>query len=122
MDLDESSEINGIKDLDINNNKNNIKNKLENKYDFDYGFDEDKIYFEIESYKSCLDFIEYIFDPSKQEEILNISFINEIIFNIDVIHKLINKDLVRIIFTKYKFMTNLDSINKYLLLSQGDMM
>ena len=122
MDLDESSEINGIKDLDINNNNNNIKNKLENKYDFDYGFDEDKIYFEIESYKSCLDFIEYIFDPSKQEEILNISFINEIIFNIDVIHKLINKDLVRIIFTKYKFMTNLDSINKYLLLSQGDMM
>ena len=121
MDLDESSEISGIKDLDINN-KNNKKKLNNEQYDFDYGFDEDKIYFEIESYKSCLDFIEYIFDPSKQEEILNISFINEIIFNIDVIHKLINKDLVRIIFTKYKFMTNLDSINKYLLLSQGDMM
>ena len=123
MDLDESSEINninGIKDLNINN-KNN-KNNSNNEYDFDYGFDEDKILFEIESYQSCLDFIEYIFDPTKQQEILNISFINEIIFNIDVIHKLINKDLVRIIFTKFKFMTNLDSINKYLLLSQGDMM
>ena len=123
MDLDESSEINninGIKELNINN-KNN-KNNPNNEYDFDYGFDEDKILFEIESYQSCLEFIEYIFDPTKQQEILNISFINEIIFNIDVIHKLINKDLVRIIFTKFKFMTNLDSINKYLLLSQGDMM
>ena len=119
MDLDESSNI-IMKDLNLNN-KNN-KDDLNNEYDFDYGFDEDKILFEIESYQSCLEFIEYIFDPSKQEEILNISFINEIIFNIDVIHKLINKDLVRIIFTKFKFMTNLDSINKYLLLSQGDMM
>ena len=124
MDFDESSDINnlnGLKDLDLNN-KNN-KNKLNNnEYEFDYGFDEEKTQFEIESYQSCLDFIEYIFDPSKQEQIFNISFINEIIFNIDVIHKLINKDLVRIIFTKFKFMTNLDSINKYLLLSQGDMM
>ena len=119
MDFDESSEIN-IKEID-KKNKNNKPN-LKDEYDFDYGFDEDKILFEIESYQSCLEFIEYIFDPSKQEEILNISFINEIIFNIDVIHKLINKDLVRIIFTKFKFMTNLDSINKYLLLSQGDMM
>ena len=122
MDFDESSDINnlnGLKDLDLNN-KNN-KNKLNNnENEFDYGFDEEKTQFEIESYQSCLDFIEYIFDPSKQEQIFNISFINEIIFNIDVIHKLINKDLVRIIFTKFKFMTNLDSINKYLLLSQGD--
>ena len=117
MDFDESSDINNkidMKKIDLNN-----KNK---ETEYDYGFDEDKILFEIDSYQSCLEFIEYIFDPSKHEEILNISFINEIIFNIDVIHKLINKDLVRIIFTKFKFMTNLDSINKYLLLSQGDMM
>ena len=116
MDLDESSNMNIFKELDLDN-----KNNSNEEYDFDYGFDEEKILFEIESYQSCLEFIEYIFDPAKQEEILNISFINEIIFNIDVIHKLINKDLVRIIFTKFKFMTNLDSINKYLLLSQGDM-
>ena len=118
MDLDESSNINIMKELDLDSDN---KNNPNDEYDFDYGFDEEKILFEIESYQSCLEFIEYIFDPSKQEEILNISFINEIIFNIDVIHKLINKDLVRIIFTKFKFMTNLDSINKYLLLSQGDM-
>ena len=126
MDLEENdiNNNNNIKDDEqINNNinRNNNRNNMNN-YDFDYGFDEEKIAFEIESYQSCLEFIEYLFDPSKQEEILNMSFINEIIFNIDVIHKLINKDLVRIIFTKFKFISNLDSINKYLLLGQGDMM
>ena len=124
MDLEES-DINMNSIMNIRNNEqnqirgSNINN--DEKYDFNYGFDEDKLVFEIESYQSCLDFIDYIFDPSKQEEILNMSFINEIIFNIDVIHKLINKDLVRIVFTKFKFLTNLNSINKYLLLGQGDM-
>ena len=128
MDLEENdNNMNSIiikDDEQINNNninRNNNRNNLNN-YDFDYGFDDDKIVFEIESYQSCLEFIEYLFDPSKQDEILNMSFINEIIFNIDVIHKLINKDLVRIIFTKFKFISNLDSINKFLLLGQGDMM
>ena len=131
MDLEEvdismnNSNLNIIKEDEQIKNKNSnniIKNNIDNfNYDFDYGFDEDKIVFEIESYKSCLNFIEYIFDPDKQDEILNMSFINEIFFNIDVIHKLINKDLVRIIFTKFKFLANLDSINKYLLLGQGDM-
>ncbi len=120
MDLEEA-DINN--NSIMNRNENNlIKDNRNNEInDFDYGFDEEKIKFEIESYQSCLEFIEYIFDPSKQEEILNMSLLNEIIFNIDVIHKLINKDLVRIIFTKFKFLTNLDSINKYLLLGQGDM-
>ena len=102
MDLEESdinnNSIMNIRNNEQNQNINNNENNL-NKYDFDYGFDGDKIVFEIESYQSCLDFIEYIFDPAKQEEILNMSFMNEIIFNIDVIHKL----------------------NKYLLLGQGDM-
>ena len=124
MELEESDiNMNSIMNI-RNNEQNQIRGSNINnaeKYDFDYGFDEDKLVFEIESYQSCLDFIDYIFDPSKQEEILNMSFINEIIFNIDVIHKLINKDLVRIVFTKFKFLTNLNSINKYLLLGQGDM-
>ena len=129
MDLEEADintnsimNLNGNEqNIDNNANRNNHRNNLDN-YDIYYGLDEDKIIFEIESYKSCLDFIEYLFDPLKQNEILNMSFINEIIFNIDVIHKLINKELVRIIFTKFKFLSNLDSINKYLLLGQGDMM
>ena len=125
MDLDETEiNINSIMNIKENNqleerNKNNKNNGQNN--EFDYGFDDEKIMFEIESYHSCLNFIDYIFDPSKQEEILNMPFLTEIIFNIDVIHKLINKDLVRIIFTKFKFFTNLESINKYLLLGQGDM-
>ena len=123
MDLDEASNINMSEEVSLYNKKEEKSFDDENmNNDFDFDFAEDKILFGIETYKSCLDFIEYIFDPSKQEEFLNISFINEIIFNIDVIHKLINKDLVRIIFTKFKFMKNLDSINKYLLLGQGDMM
>ena len=123
MDLDEASNINMSEEVSLYNKKEEKSINDENmNNDFDFDFAEDKILFGIETYKSCLDLIEYIFDPSKQEEFLNISFINEIIFNIDVIHKLINKDLVRIIFTKFKFMKNLDSINKYLLLGQGDMM
>ena len=78
MDLDEGDiNINPI--ININEDqpmrKNNERNNLD-KYSFDYGFDEEKIMFEIESYQSCLDFIEYLFDPSKQKDILNISFIN----------------------------------------------
>jgi gamma-tubulin complex component 3 len=69
-----------------------------------------------------LNFIDYIFDPSQQDNLLNMSIINEIIFNIDVIHKIINKDLVRIIFTKFNFIKNLECVNKFLLLGQGDMM
>ena len=119
-DISQNSFMN-IRDNNLIQTKNNNKNNIENT-EFDYGFDEDKIVFEIESYESCLDFIEFIFDPLNQEEILNMSFINEIIFNIDAIHKLINKDLVRIILEKFKFLTNLDSLNKYFLLGQGDMM
>ena len=121
MDLEEADIHNNSI---MNRNENNLIRNNRNSFeinDFDYGFDKEKIVFEIESYQSCLKFIEYIFDPSEQEELLNMSLLNEIIFNIDVIHKLINKDLVRIIFTKFKFLTNLDSINKYLLLGQGDM-
>ena len=100
--------------LDIKSN-NIIKN-------FDYGFDDDKILYEIEALHSCYEFINYLFNPSNQKEIYDISFINSIINNIDIIHKLINKDLVRILLQKFNFMSNLESINKYLLLGQGDMM
>ena len=96
------------------NNFKNIK--------FDYGFDDDKIIYEIESINSCYEFINYLFNSSNQTEIFNISFINKIINNIDIIHKLINKDLVRILLEKFNFLSNLESINKYLLLGQGDMM
>ena len=101
---------------------NNIDEDEVDKINFDYGFDEDKIIYEIESLQSCYEFINYLFISSNQENILNISFMNEIINNIDIIHKLINKELVRIVYNKFKFYNNLESLNKYLLLGQGDMM
>ena len=103
-----------IKDRIITNNLGN--------QNFDYGYDKDKIKFEIDSLKSCYEFIDYLSSQDNHEEISNISFINEIIVNIDVIHKLINKDLIRIFLDKFKFLSNLESINRYLLLGQGDMM
>jgi len=122
--------INLIEGNEKRENDENIENKVKDgiasnnfgNNNFDYGYDKDKIKFEIESLKSCLAFIDYLFSQDNQEEISNISFINEIIVNIDVIHKLINKDLIRIFMDKFKFLSNLESINRYLLLGQGDMM
>ena len=103
-------------------NSDSNENNLE-KFDkeFNYGIDKDEIIFELKSYELCLDFIKFIFNPKNQEEVLNFSFIREILSNISIIHKLINKELVRIIFQKFKFIPNIQSINKYLLLGQGDM-
>ena len=94
--------------------------------EFDYGIDKDKVIFEIDSYKSHLNFISFIFSKSlsvaeQRKIILNISFFDEIIRNIDILHKLVNKDLIRIILQKFKLIENLESLNKYLLLGQGDM-
>ena len=86
MDLDEASNINMSEEVSLYNKKEEKSINDENmNNDFDFDFAEDKILFGIETYKSCLDFIEYIFDPSKQEEFLNISFINE--------DELVKKDL-----------------------------
>jgi len=95
--------------------------------EFDYGIDKDKIIYEIDSYKSHLNFISFIFskslsDTEQRKIILNKSFFDEIIKNIDILHKLVNKDLIRIFFQKFKLIENLESLNKYLLLGQGDMM
>ena len=49
-------------------------------------------------------------------------FLQSLINNIDLIHILINKEVINLIYSKFHFRENLDSINKYLLLGQGDMM
>ena len=103
-----------------NNELNNEDKNLEE--NFDYGIDEDKIIFEKDSYDSCLKFIDLLFNNEKNNKKFDISFISEILYNIDLIHTLINKELIKIIFVKFKFSQNLDCINKYLLLGQGDMM
>ena len=88
---------------------------------FDFQINKEKINHEKSSYESVLDFINFIFTNTDSNKILNISFLEEIIKNINIIHDLLNKDLVRIFFQKFKFLENIEAINKYLLLGQGDM-
>ena len=59
---------------------------------------------------------------NENEKEKEIDFLTELINNIDLIHILINKEVINIIYSKFNFRENLDSINKYLLLGQGDMM
>ena len=89
--------------------------------EFDYQINKDKIKHEQASYESVLNFITFIFSKSERNKTIDISFLDEIIKNIDIIHNLINKDLVRIFFQKFKFKENIGALNKYLLLGQGDM-
>ena len=105
-------------------NLSNLKENLNNLINEDNkNFINKKDYkIELDSLKECYDFINYIFDNSKTEIILDKSLINLINKNIDLIHALINEEIVKIIFNKFKFNSNLESINKYLLLGQGDMM
>ena len=89
--------------------------------EFDYQINKDKIKHEQASYESVLNFITFIFSKSEPNKTIDISFLDEIIKNIDIIHNLINKDLVRIFIQKFKFKENIGALNKYLLLGQGDM-
>ena len=88
---------------------------------FDFLINKEKINHEKSSYESVLNFIDFIFSNTDSNKILNISFLDEIIKNINIIHDLLHKDLVRIFFQKFKFLENIEAINKYLLLGQGDM-
>ena len=101
------------------NNNNLYSEKMISEFDFQ--INKEKINHEKSSYDSVLDFITYIFSPSNNDKILNISFLDEIIKNINIIHNLLHKDLVRIFFQKFKFLENIEALNKYLLLGQGDM-
>ena len=105
----------------INEEDNNIFLSRKFISEFDFGINPEKIKHEKSSYESVLKFISYIFSNISTDKILNISILDEIMRNIDLIHNLINKDLVRIFFQKFKFLENIDSLNKYLLLGQGDM-
>ena len=93
----------------INDNNKNLSNTKENKI-------------ELDSLNNCYEFINYLFDNSETETFLDKSLLNLVNENIDLIHKLINEEIVKLIFNKFKFNSNLESINKYLLLGQGDMM
>ena len=127
IDIKTEEESSTTEDNSIDDEPNDGYSSIKYISKFDYGIDKEKIIFEINSYKSLLNFILFIFSKcsSNIEEnnlkILNISFLEEIIENIDIAHKLVNKELIRIFLQKFKLIENLESINKYLLLGQGDM-
>ena len=106
------------------NEKFNLSNLKENldKLIKDNNDNKNKNISDINSLNDCYDFINYIFNEVNNEKILDISLIEIINKNIDIIHNLINEETVKIIMIKFKFNSNLESINKYLLLGQGDMM
>ena len=105
----------------INDDDNKIFSSQKLISEFDYQINKEKIKHEKTSYESILNFIPLIFSKTDLSEILNISFLNELNKNIDIIHNLLHKDLVRIFFQKFKFLENIEALNKYLLLGQGDM-
>ena len=105
----------------INDDDNNIFSSQKLISEFDYQINKEKIKHEKTSYESVLNFIPLIFSKTDLNKILNISFLNELNKNIDIIHNLLHKDLVRIFFQKFKFLENIEALNKYLLLGQGDM-
>ena len=137
-EIKDNKQINEIKENEINikieeeesftTEENSIIDDINNTFSsqkllskFDYQINNEKIKHEKTSYESVLNFIPLIFTKSDSNELLNISFLNEIIKNINIIHNLIHKDLVRIFFQKLKFLENIEALNKYLLLGQGDM-
>ena len=114
-------ENNDIKMQEDSEDDNNYLYSKEMISKFDFQINKEKINHEKSSYESVLDFINFIFTNTDSNKILNISFLEEIIKNINIIHDLLHKDLVRIFFQKFKFLENIEAINKYLLLGQGDM-
>jgi gamma-tubulin complex component 3 len=58
----------------------------------------------------------------EDDSYLNLNLLPDLFSEIDYIYNEINKELVEIIFKKFKLFENLNSINRYLLLGQGDMM
>lgn len=63
-----------------------------------------------------------IFSSPSEMASLNNSELSTLKIEIDLAHKVINKHLVGIFFDKFKFLDHLTSLNRYLLLGQGDMM
>ena len=122
---------------ELNNNNNNIDNmNIDNEKKFNVINNNNNInIIDINSYKCCYNFIVSLFNNQdiipNNNNLNNINnssnesekhFLNDLIINIDLIHELINKTLLKILFVKFNFKENLDSINRYLLLGQGDMM
>jgi len=116
-------EIKLNKNLNINSNfNNNFQNTNSSKQNFNSSMQSNKNanekYIEIMTrYNKALNFLSRLEDINK----LNFNILPEIYSEIDAVHKEINKELIQIIYKKFKFMQHMQSINRYLLLGQGDL-
>jgi gamma-tubulin complex component 3 len=70
------------------------------------------------NYRKCLELIMSL----DSEEKMNMAILPYLNSEIDLLHYEINKDLIAILYKSFKFKTHLQSINRYFLLGQGDMM
>lgn len=79
---------------------------------------------DIKSYKDCYDFLCSLDDTNNEEKVntTSMSFLTSLISQVHLLHSLINKELINILYSKFHFKDNLTAINRYLLLGQGDMM
>jgi hypothetical protein len=64
--------------------------------------------------------LEFIFNLEQDE--ISFDILPDLYSEIDIVHKEINKELISILFNKFLFKSHLESIYRYLLLGQGDMM
>ena len=64
--------------------------------------------------------LDFIFNI--EDESVNMACLNELYSEIDLVHKVINQELISVVFNKFKFKAHLESIYRYLLMGQGDMM
>lgn len=64
--------------------------------------------------------LEFIFNLEQDD--ISFDILPDLYSEIDIVHKEINKELISILFNKFIFKSHLESIYRYLLLGQGDMM
>ena len=117
-----------------NNNNSNIN--INNTVNINESTQMNEQFIDIESYKKAYDFLTYLDEGTNTQQQVNQSgmniqqqqssssmfFFTSLMSNIDLIHSLINKEVINIFYNKFHFKENLTAINRYLLLGQGDMM
>lgn len=72
----------------------------------------------IENYKKCVDLIVELDNDKK----MNMNTLPQLYSHVEILHKEMHKETVSILYKRFKFKAHLNSINRYLLLGQGDMM
>ncbi|MCQ2816065.1 MAG: hypothetical protein MJ252_02255 [archaeon] len=146
---EDRANVNTIENINIPDNDRNIPMIPQNNSDQPQNpqniFKEQKEtqYVDINSLLNCLDFLNSLDNfntdtnyanqfANEGNEFINqtnhliqnnaSNFLSALLIQLDLLHSLVNKELLKIIYKKFNFKENLIALNKYLLLGQGDMM